>query len=52
MYVDSERHRKLFSLRLWCKQDFDYDVLQILQIIFYFKMGCTYIVLYFDYNNY
>ena len=52
MYVDSERHRYWFSLRLWCWQDFDYDISPILQEIFYLKMGCTNSILYLVYSIY
>ena len=34
MYVDSERHIYWFSLRLWCKPGFYYDISLILQDIF------------------
>ena len=41
MYVDFERHREWFSLRMWCLQSFDYDISPILQETFSLKMGCT-----------
>ena len=31
---------KLFSLRLWCEQGFDYDITPILQVMFSLKLDC------------
>ena len=37
MYVDFDRHRKWFSLRLCCLQSFDYDISPILQEFYSLK---------------
>ena len=41
MYVDFERHKLKFRLRLCCLQCFDYDISPILQEFYSLKMGCT-----------
>ena len=46
MYVDFERHRYWFSLRLWCLQSFDNGIPPILQKNIFLKKGLYYLVYY------